>query len=226
MNVIIYYSNTNQSRKVAEYFAAKLEFPSVSVYDLKEFNFQNAVFVFPVYCQNIPEIAKEVLNKLNVDNLTVVATYGRMCHGNVLHEIQNKYHHNIVAAAYVPTKHSYLQSNEFDDFERLDVLFKKINNPSAVEIAKSFKNPLSNIFPALRSRLGVKIYKNDKCNTCSTCTNICPYNAISCGKTNRKCIRCLGCVTNCPSGALHFRNRLPLRVYLSRKQKDKLEIYV
>ena len=37
---------------------------------------------------HIPDIVKAFLKNVSIDNLTVVATYGKMCCGNVLYEIQ------------------------------------------------------------------------------------------------------------------------------------------
>jgi len=117
MNAIIYYSNTNQSKYIAQYFEKKLGYPLIDICNIKKYSYQNVVLIFPVYCQNIPDIVKGFLNKLEVRFLTVIATYGRMWYGNVLHQVQKQYKHNIIAGAYIPTKHSFLSDKEFDDFK-------------------------------------------------------------------------------------------------------------
>lgn len=226
MNGVIYYSSTGQSKRIAEYFALKTGFELFDIFSLTEYEFETAILVFPVYCQNVPEYVKGFLKKLSVKALAVIATYGKMCHGNVLYEIQRRNAHNIIAAAYVPTKHSYLNDTEFSDFGSLNVILTKINNPTPVKIGKSYKNPLSGICKGLRSRLGVKIYRDGRCDGCGVCNAVCKNDAMNCGKTNRKCIRCLKCVENCPKNALHFTLRLPMRVYLRKKKCDKLIIYV
>lgn len=226
MNAVIYYSNTGQSKRIAEYFAKKTGFLLFDIFDFTEYEFDTAVLVFPVHCQNIPKPVKILLAKLHVKALIPIATYGKMCYGNVLYEIQKHYRHNITAAAYVPTKHSYLQENDFSDYESLQPILTKIDSFDKIIIPKAYKNRLSNICKCLRSRIGVKIYKDKNCNNCGMCNAVCNNSAIVYGKTNQKCIRCLKCVAQCPQNALHFYNRLPMRAYLRKKKCDKLIIYI
>lgn len=226
MNAVLYYSATGQSERIARYIARKTEFEAADILSLANKEFDNAVIVFPVHCQNIPTPVKKCLTEITVKNLTVIATFGRMCHGNVLHEIQKRHNHNVVAAAYIPTRHSYLSDGEFDRFDELQAVLDKIFNPAPVTIPKSYKNPLSNVLQGWRSRVGVKIYRGDECDGCGICDGVCPFGAITKGKPNRKCIRCLACIAHCPKKALHSANRLPMRLYLKKKKTDKLEIFV
>ena len=226
MNAVVYYSNTDQSRRVAQYFAEQTAFELFDIFDLPGYAFDTVILVFPVHCQSVPDCVKDFLKRLTVKNLAVIATYGRMCFGNVLYYIQKHYAHNIVAAAYVPTKHSYLTEDGFDGWERLDPIITKLNDPSRVKIPKTYKNPLSDFCKRWRGRMGVKLYKDERCNNCGACDSVCDNNAIKNGKPNRRCIRCLKCVNNCPQGALHFALSLPMRVYLQKKKIDDLIIYV
>lgn len=226
MNGIIYYSNTGQSKYIAEYFAKKLQYPLLDILELREYHYENVLLVFPVHCQNIPQRVKALLERLEVRYLTIVATYGKMWHGNALWEIQKRYGHTLVAGAYVPTKHTYLEERGFDEFDRLDILLQKIRHPKAIRVPRSFKNPCSNIFKGLRSRIGVKMIRTVECDGCGICESSCPCQAISKGKTNHRCIRCLRCVAGCPKAALQFRCRLPMKLYLQKRKTDKLVIYV
>lgn len=226
MNAVIYYSNTVQSKLIAEYVAQKSSIPLFDIFELTEYQFDTALLVFPVHCQNVPKPIKTLLERLHVKALIPIATYGKMCYGNVLYEIQKHYHHNITAAAYVPTKHSYIEENSFSDFESLNPILDKISSLDKIILPKAYKNPLSNICKGLRSRMGVRIYKDNNCNNCGKCNAVCNNSAITCGKTNRSCIRCLKCVEQCPQHALHFTTRLPMRTYLRKKKCEKLIIYV
>ena len=227
MNAVIFYSNTGQSKTLATYFADALKYPLLDIETDCTKCYHNLVLVFPVYCQNIPDIVKSFLGKVSVTNLTLVATYGKMCCGNVLQEIQKRYNQNIVAAAYVPTKHSYITDDAyFCDYEKLTEIVQKIKNPSTITLPKLYKNPLANIFPKLRSRIGLTITKNANCTACDLCGKNCVCNAIHTGVTNKDCIRCLKCVTMCPHNALEIKVGFPLKLYLKKKKCNRTIIYV
>ena len=226
MNAVVFYSNTGQSEKIANYFAKMLCYPILEITKAVGDNYENLVLIFPVHCQNIPDVVKGFLKELKAKYLTVIATYGKMCCGNVLYEIQNRYSLSVVAGAYVPCKHTYLDNDdEFCDFYRFSPIIEKIKSPCEIKIPKLYKNPLSNLFPTLRSRIGIKIYKNSDCNNCGVCSELCGLNAIEQGVPNGKCIRCLKCVRNCPSNALSFSARLPMKAYLSKKRMDRIIVY-
>lgn len=148
MNAVIFYSNTGQSKAVATYFADALKYPLWDIETNCAKCYHNLVLIFPVYCQNIPDAVKAFLKKVNATNLTVVATYGKMCCGNVLQEIQRDYNQNVVAAAYVPTKHTYIEEDTpFCDYAKLVKVIEKIKDPAPIELPKLYKNPLANLFP-------------------------------------------------------------------------------
>ena len=227
MNAVVYYSNTGQSEAIAGYFAEQLEYPLADIEANPGNCFQNLVLVFPVHCQNIPDAVKAFLKRIAVENLTVIATYGKMCCGNVLYEIQKKYQKNIIAGAYVPTKHAYIRNDRpFFDFDGLAKILQKIQNPSPCPIPRRYKNPFAALFPKLRSRLGLQICRNGKCNGCNLCAARCSLGAITSGVTNRKCIRCLKCVAVCPRHALDVKIRLPLKLYLRKEKKNETIIYL
>ncbi len=227
MRAVIYYSNTGQSKALAEFLAEKLQFPLFDIDFANNAEYTDAVLVFPVHCQNIPVVVNDFLSKCRVINLSIIATYGKMSHGNVLYEIQNKYPHTVVAGAYVPTKHSYLESDKsFADFEALTALVEKIKAPKEVIIPKSAKNVFASLFVGIRSRIGVRIVKTARCTECGACTNSCRFSGIVNGKTNSKCIRCIRCVQSCPQNALEIRPSLPMKLYLKKKKVDITEIFV
>ena len=227
MNAVSFYSNTGQSKAIAVYFANQLGYPLADMETKCAEYYQNLVLVFPVHCQNIPDIVKSFLKNISVENLTVVATYGKMCCGNVLYEIQKKYQKNIVAGAYIPTKHSYIDNDDaFCDLDELKPIVEKVKEPSYIQLPRLYKNPLADIFPKLRSRIGLAIQKSENCNGCNLCAERCSFGAIKSGTTNRKCIRCLKCVESCPRQALKIKLGMPLKLYLRKKKSNKIIIYV
>lgn len=231
MNVVYYFSGSGNTKQVATYVAKELDFPLEEISENTPDRTETAVVVFPVYCQNIPKPVKRFLETLESEKIALIATYGRISHGNVLKECEKIVKAKIVAAAYVPCRHTYLDVNDDFDESSLKPLITKIKQSNAVDCAKIprvRKNAFANFMPSLRSRIGVKIIKTDSCTDCGKCGEICPANAIKNGITNENCIRCLKCVTYCPNRALTFKLSRILSDYLTRHYapKAKVEIFV
>ena len=227
MNAVVFYSNTGNSEPIAAYLAEQLSYPLIDIEKAVESSYNNLVLVFPVHCQNIPYRVRIFLQTAKIKHLSVIATYGKMCYGNVIYEIQKQYCENIVAAAYIPIRHSYIEDDDtFLKYDDLLPIVEKVQNPSTIIIPGSYKNPVANLFPNVRSRMGLKISKNTSCNNCGICTASCRLGAIKNGVTNSKCIRCLKCVKVCPNNALSAKKRLPLKLYLCKKKVNKLIVYI
>ncbi len=217
MNVVIYYSNAGECRKIAEYIAEKLDYPMLEMTSLTDFVFDNLVVVFPVYCQNIPAAVKAVFRKIKAGNVFVTAVYGRMSYGNVLWECQKSRSWKIIGGAYVPAAHCYIDDDKpFERWNELDFIKDVFENPQEIKIPRSFKNPLANLFMEERSRIGVKILRNSKCTGCGLCREIC---------TEKRCIRCMKCVKSCPTDALYIRCNAFMTLYLKKRKKDKTVVY-
>ncbi len=218
LNGVLYYSNTGQSKRIAEYVSKKLDYPIADMLTTGNFVYENLVVVFPVHCQNIPDAVKNTFEKLKAQRVVLLVTYGKKSYGNVLYECQKKYKFCIVGGGYIPTKHSYIpDDNTFDDFEKLDFIKQRFDSGLEVKIPRSAKNPFADFFPKWRSRAGVKIIRKENCNICKHCYNKCP--------STDKCIRCMKCVFECPSQALEVKFGLFMKLYLKKIKKDKLLLY-
>lgn len=187
---------------------------------------ETAVVVFPVYCQNIPGPVKAFLQSQPSKYIALIATYGKISYGNVLFEAQRLVRGEVIAGAYIPTGHTFLDEEASFDVSVLLPLLARINAPQRAHIQKTRKNPLSDLSPALRSRLGVKIIKNQHCNHCGLCEKHCPTGAIRNGRISANCIRCLRCVASCPQKALWHQNRWILKKYLERRRKEEAVLYL
>ncbi len=215
---VYYFSGNGHSCTVAEACANLLKGDIAEIHDKAEtaLEVHTAVVVFPVYCQNIPDPVKGFLRGLRAKYTVLIATYGRISHGNVLHEAQKLVQNEVIAGAYIPMGHTFLDGDCAFDAECLHPIVERVAHPESIRIPADRKNVLANLFPGLRSRVGVRIVKNEQCNHCGICEAHCPAQAIRDGKITAKCIRCLRCVVNCPQEALQYKNTWVLDWYLHR----------
>lgn len=225
MTAVYCFSATGRSLEAARFFADRLGVPVTEI-EKGSMDTETAVVVFPVYCQNIPEPVKAFLTRLRVKNVVLIACYGRMHHGNVLMEAEKLVSGQVIAAAYVPIGHTYLNEAAGVDTAALVPIMSRIRDPKPAKLKREFKNPLADCFPTLRSQLGVKIERNDRCTGCDICVRSCPMSDMRRGIPGSSCIRCLRCVARCPVEALDVRYSLPLRLYLRKKKKNKTILYL
>lgn len=223
MNAVIYFSCSGQSKAVAEDLAERLGF-AIAEYPVEEREFENAVIVFPVHAQTYPAAMKKFFETLEAQHVTLIATYGRVRYGNALYEAAKLIKGEIVAAAYLPANHTYYEKGE--TVLAPQEIINKIKAPNPVTIPKLKKTPFAGFMPRLRSRLSVKLKRNENCVSCGICGGLCPIGAIKNGKTNLKCTRCLKCAYGCPHGGLSVRISPILNLYLRKTEYGETVIYV
>jgi len=215
MTTVYCFSGTGHSLAVARFFARRLdtEVRSVSGNFLTP---ETAVVIFPVYCQNIPAPVRHFLKTLRADRAVLIAVHGGISSGRVLYEAAKLVSGTVIAAASVPTGHTFLGEDDSFDEASLMPIFDRIAHPAPAQIPRTKKIWYASLFPGWRSRMSVRLIRSDACDGCSRCEESCPAAAMHRGKANRRCIRCLRCVTVCPRGALSYRTSGFLRKYLSR----------
>lgn len=187
---------------------------------------QTAVVVFPVYCQSVPLPVKRCLPLITAENMVLIAVYGRKSCGNALHEAAGLTGSRVIAGAYVPTGHTYLDEPAETDLALLEPVLARIAQPCAVRIPWRFKNPFAIVFPRLRARVGVRIHVSEFCAHCGVCMAHCPMQAMRWGRPGRNCIRCLRCVCVCPHHALYSSFHPWLMQYLRGKKSDRTLLYL
>lgn len=227
MTEIFCFSGSGHSLAAANELSGMLDCTITEIgYDSAPTDADTAVVVFPVYCQNIPKPVKNFLRRLTAEHIVLIATYGRISYGNVLHEAQRLVRGEVIAGAYIPTGHTFLDGEYSFDKDILLPIAERIGQPQGVNIPRSKKDLLAFIFPDLRSRMGVKLTKNEHCTNCGICKRLCPTGAMKKDRIGSKCIRCLRCVSGCPQKALQYKNSRILDKYLERHYKDEYILYL
>lgn len=226
MNAVLYFSCSGQSKAAATYLADKLGFCVCDILTCAERNFENAAIVFPVHCQSYPPVLKRYFKELNAKFITLIATYGKASTGNAIYEAAKLFKNKVVAAAYIPAKHTYDFAGCGGALTVPDEVIQKVKSPSYIKIPGRSKNFFAGFLPAARSRAAIKIKKTADCVSCNTCGTSCPVGAMRCGKPSEKCVRCLKCVYLCPHDALYTKKSRLLKAYLKRARFDRVIIYV
>lgn len=228
MTAVYCFSGSGHSMAAAAYLAGKLNCGLYEIWAEAERMpmADTAVVVFPVYCQNIPGPVSGFLKEMTAQYVVLAATYGKISYGNVLAEAQKLVRGQVIAGAYIPMGHTFLDGDTDFDADALAPILERVQTPQPVIIPRTKKNPLADVFPGLRSRMGVQLIKGSGCTRCGICEANCPVGAISGGKAGSKCIRCLRCVTNCPQHALRYKNRRILQWYLEMYEKEEYVLYL
>lgn len=229
MTSVYCFSGSGHSSAVADFFSEKLNCEtrliSKALTD-QALRSETAVVVFPVYCQNIPQSVKKFLKKLDAEYIVFIATYGKVSYGNVLYEAKKRVRGKVIAGAYVPMGHTFLNGDFNFDREALLPILERIRHPEVAKMPKSPKNIFADFCPAWRSRAGVKIIRTSACVSCNICGQNCPTGAIHRGNIHAKCIRCFRCVSHCPQGALVFKNSRILKKYLASHHREEMKVYL
>lgn len=218
------FSGSGYSRQIADCLSQRLKTAVTDIDKNTDACADTAVVVFPVYCQNIPEPVKVFLKKIQADNIALVACYGGIHYGNVIFDASKLTAAHIICAACVPTGHSLLGEEKTFALSDADMLARRILSPETVDIRKERKSFFADIFPAWRSRAGIRVHKTGSCNGCGVCASVCPMGAVKNGEMNRYCIRCMRCVTQCPNKALETSLTPSMKLYFKTHKKRKHDI--
>ena len=226
MTVIYCFSGTGHSRAVARYFASALDAPIYEIGKDPAVSSDVAVVIYPAYCQNIPVPVKQFLPSVKAKNVVLMATYGKMGCGNVLWESARLVSGQVIAGAYVPMGHTYLEEDTAFDSGNLQPVLERIRDPKPVLIPRRRKWWLADVLPGFRSRISVKLEKTRDCTQCGLCVSSCPMGTMENGKPGKNCLRCLRCVKICPAQAIRVSYSLVLRRYLRKPKQNEWIIYI
>ncbi len=225
MNKIFYFSGSGKSKRLANFLGKEV---GAEVFDLtktSDYTADLAIIVFPVYCQNLPDPVIPFLRKLKTKKVSFVALYGRKSFGNVIEDAVKITDSDFIGGVCVPCGHSFLLEKDDFDYKSFKPFIERIKNPISAKPKHYNKSFYADFFPANRTQICVKIYKNENCINCGKCSENCPMGAMDDGKINRNCIRCLRCVSECPENALQFKINGLLKLYLINSRKNEYKYF-
>ena len=229
MDKVFYFSGSGKSRRFAEYIGKQISAPVFDITKIHSddiFCADTAVLIFPVYCQNLPEPIKEFLPNLKAKYIAIGALYGRKSYGNVIEDAVKLTDSVFIGGVCVPCGHSFLGEPDDFDFDTVSPFILRIKENTEAKTEKGKKDFYADLIPAKRTRIGVKIKRNDSCINCKKCSNNCPMNAIENGKINKNCIRCLRCVSECPEKALEYKTLWFMKIYLKNGRRNNIKFYL
>lgn len=226
MDRIFYFSGSGKSKRLARFFSKELNIECFDITKSNDLDTETAIVVFPVYCQNLPEPVIGFLKRLKAEKVAFAATYGKKSYGNVIEDAVKISSGKFIGGVCVPCGHSFLSEEDDFDFKKLTPFIERIKNPKTAFPEKSHKDFYADFIPAQRTRIGVKIRKNDNCINCGKCSENCPMGAIENGIINKNCIRCLRCVSDCPEKALEFKTLWFMKAYLLTGRKNETKFYL
>jgi ferredoxin len=230
---ILYLTSTGNCLYIAKRIGGELlsipQLQKESIYDITD---DVVGIIVPIYCFDIPRIAKNYLRKANIkaEYVFAVMTYGNLSMAalgqmKILLESRN------VFLNY--SNEIKMVDNYLPGFEMVDQLQKQNNGKTEMKIdtiindIKERKCSLvkHNLFQKYMSKKYSKYYMEGQgnfnkntaaksfivdhnCNECGTCRKVCPMNNIIC-KDNKpeyqnNCEFCLACIHICPQNAIHL----------------------
>lgn len=188
---------------------------------------ETLLFIFPVYGERMPPPAKNFVKNCRAKYAAFIAVYGGMSYGRALWDAQKRFAGTVVGAAYLPAEHSLIGDGFRAPTELLAPLLAKLKaeNFSEVHIPRTRRHPLS-FAPALRSRIGVRLVRDERCTKCGGCDAVCPMHAMHKGAADQRCIRCLACIAACRQNALSFRLHPLLARYLAVRKRNETVLFL
>jgi ferredoxin len=233
-NTIVYFTGTGNSLAVARLLAARLPHPTIisvnemlrrSLFTLRT---DTCAFVFPVYCQNAPEIVQRLVRQIEFPanaHIFAIAThngdpgYSHFTLDKILRKKGQRLRSGFAVLMPGNSINPYNMNSDVEIQQRLkesaacvdkvaDDIVKKKQFPysGSVSLRKKLKG-LRNMF---RYKFVLKVSKRfwatDACNLCGLCVRICPENNIRIVSNQpewgKKCQICFTCIHWCPQHAI------------------------
>ncbi len=232
---IVYFTGTGNSLAVARLLASKL--PSATIYSVKDlldrsfFSLDGDAcgFVFPVYCQNAPEIVQRLVRAVRIPEKThifAVATHnGSPGYSHFTLDTLLKRNGRHLSAGYAvlmpgnsitPTDFTNSDQEKQRRLNAADAAVEEISHSiirreaipfaGANTLRKRFKGFRNMFRHKIMYRVHRKFWATEACNACGICEKICPEKNIHIGAKGPlwgdRCQMCLACIHWCPQQAV------------------------
>lgn len=232
---IVYFTGTGNSLAVSLLLADRL--PHATVVSANELLCQPAIklktdfcgFVFPVYCQDIPEIVHRLVRRIELPEGTYIfsiATHNGdpgFAHFTINKALKKKKQHLHAGFSVLMPGNCIAPTNSMNTEEevnrRLNAVVPYIEKISFNLLNKfsipyhgsaSLRKRLKGLKNKFRLKVIYKVHQNfwttEECNLCGLCAKICPENNITIKNPSptwgRKCQLCMACIHWCPESAI------------------------
>jgi len=231
---IFYFSGTGNSLLLSRRIAAQIKgaelLPAVSLYGStsKKMEADAVGFVFPVYCLDIPDFIKDIIEKNNFSSVGyffAAVTCGGTP-GNALSSLDRKLRakgkklncgfevkmgdNSIVYVTSQDELKQRMESLEGISSEIAAMVNKREITGQVYDFKADSVLMMNQMNKALSMdfKINSKSAIKEKCNLCGLCTEVCPVRNIKIINGNvewgNNCIRCYACLNWCPRSAIRF----------------------
>jgi ferredoxin len=237
---IYYFTGTGNSLSCARELSSNIPdselIPMAGIKDMV-CHAEKAGFIFPLYYWGIPEIAGRIIRQLDLSKtkyLFYILISGGLSSPHRINGFLNKIMKNknkkINFGYRIVMPSNYISKYDSDDH---DLINKKIRNSRIIlkslsdKINNNKEDVIKDRFPFIAGimnnlwKMNVNksdrnFFFTDKCNSCSTCQNVCPVNNITMINGhpvwNNKCQECMACIQFCPRNAIQSGNKTENRI--------------
>lgn len=231
--MIIYFSGTGNSLKIAQELAHKLGDSAVHINQalkLEKHTYKRIGLVYPVYNYDMPRLMQDFVSEFDFTNVEYI--YGIISHGgdkgNALFTLNELLSAQEQKLSYVndilsPVNSRIMYGMVTDKIEErlnkgleklagiADDILNQINNASELKQKKRFAIINNLVEKPFVKRMFTPVVDSELCVACGICKDVCPaYNiSINDGKAfiEDNCVNCITCVHWCPEVAIHFGKR-------------------
>ncbi|PAB59294.1 EFR1 family ferrodoxin [Anaeromicrobium sediminis] len=222
--MIIYFSGTGNSFSIAKRLGEKINEQVIPLKRAFNNGDENIIFVFPLYCEDIPPHVRKFLGTFKINNnqnvMAICTSGGGIGNAeytfNRIMEKKGLIVKKFLSAPMIDNSFPVLFGGEVNRvFVDEDAIVNRFMNMT-YNNSSSF-NPMHKVtellvYNSLTKRLFRKKVDKEKCIGCGKCEQICPNNNIqilnNTAVVKDDCTECFGCIHICPQQAIYVRKKV------------------